>query len=271
LRIDETLDAAFADSGESAEHDANEIEGEGQGLSVEVAAREDVASLGFAGLELGLSDLAFVREDQRVIDGGIHLDLKNLARVGQRVSHGSVDLRDATQGVRILDTGAVAMTFAKGAALHHATQIRGDLDLPGMRTGLMDARVEGDVGALQCIERYRSDDVSGVGECFGLEERERTDGEHGLGAVNERDGFLGFERDGLDSCGLESFGSCDGAAVESGEAFADEHLGEMGERCEVAAGPDGTLRGNDGMNAAIQHLAEGVDDDGADAAESFGE
>jgi hypothetical protein len=45
----------------------------------------------------------------------------------------------------------------------------------------------------------------------------------------------------------------------------------VGERGEVSAGADAALRRNVGRDAVVQHFAERIDDEGADAGAAFGE
>ena len=46
---------------------------------------------------------------------------------------------------------------------------------------------------------------------------------------------------------------------------------QVRERSEIAAGADASLRRHEGSNAAVEHFADGVDDDGAHAGVAFRE
>jgi hypothetical protein len=59
--------------------------------------------------------------------------------------------------------------------------------------------------------------------------------------------------------------------LEEGFAFADENLGKVCKRREIARRTDGSLRGDNWMYATVEHLTKGVDDQGSDAAKSLGE
>src|SRR5262249_24885025 len=117
-RVDQALETALADSGEGAEGDGKEIESEGDGFAVEVAAREDVA-FGFSQNYAGgwSADGAWLGEDERIIDRGVDFRFHNFATVSECVANGAVDLRHAAQRVGVLDALTVAMGFADLAAL----------------------------------------------------------------------------------------------------------------------------------------------------------
>ena len=79
---------------------------------------------------------------------------------------------------------------------------------------------------------------------------------HELGAVDEGEAFLGGEFDGGEAGAGEGLLAGQDLAFELGAAFAHEHEGEVGKGGEVARGADGTLRGDDGMDAAVEHGEE---------------
>ena len=54
-------------------------------------------------------------------------------------------------------------------------------------------------------------------------------------------------------------------------AFADERQGQVRERRQVAAGPHRALRGDDGMDAAVEQGDQQVEGLGPDAAEALGQ
>src|SRR5438309_314601 len=81
------------------------------GLAAEVAARED---------------LAFRREDERVIRRGVQLALERALDVAERVAHGAVHLRRAAQRVRVLHLAAVrpAVRLADRASADERAKVR---------------------------------------------------------------------------------------------------------------------------------------------------
>ena len=93
---------------------------------------------------------------------------------------------------------AFAMGFANLAAFEHPAQVGGGLDLSGMRTCSVNTLVEGDIGASQRVESHRTDHVGGIDQDFRRKQREGSDREHGLRAVDQRNSFFGFENQRLD-------------------------------------------------------------------------
>src|SRR4029077_1621902 len=89
--IDQSFNAALRDAGERAEHDGEVVEGESERLTVEVAPGEDVAVRLLAHDLARRADFLWLREDQRIVDGGVHLNLKGVAAEGKGVAHGAMD------------------------------------------------------------------------------------------------------------------------------------------------------------------------------------
>ena len=118
--------------------------------------------------------------------------------MGERVAYRAVHLRHAAQRIRILHLLAFQVGLANDAAFQHAAQVLSDQQLSCMRTGIVNALVEGDVRALERVERESSHNVGGIGEDFGLEYRQQPHGQHCLGAIDQRDRFLGFKSERLD-------------------------------------------------------------------------
>src|SRR5579864_6406160 len=121
--IDQAFDAPLRDPRQSAERDRHVVERESQRLAVKVAAGDHVAFRLFF-----IAD-----EDQRVVDGGVHLGLKSTRAKFQRVAHRAVDLGNAAKGVSVLHAAAVDVRLADLAAGDQAAQIRGNFSLSGMR------------------------------------------------------------------------------------------------------------------------------------------
>ena len=124
---------------------ASEVGGERHRLAVEVAARQDLAAS--SANTIGLSVAAFISIASTRCD------------VRERVAHGAVHLRHAAQAVGVLHAPAVAVRLAQRAAGEQARRLRADGGLAGVRARRVDARVEGDVRALQRVERERADHV----------------------------------------------------------------------------------------------------------------
>ena len=94
------------------------------------------------------------------------------------------------------------MGFADLAAFIEAREILRGGGCAWVGASLHDARVECAGAAAQGVERKRGGDVGGVDKRVGFEQREAEKREHALRAVEEREAFFGFERDGRDSGAL---------------------------------------------------------------------
>ncbi len=156
------------------------------------------------------------------------------------------------------------------AAIQPLDVARGD-GVPGVRPYRGDARIERRRAAAQRVERQRRGDVCGVRGDLGFAERKRRKCEHRLGAVEQREAFLRLEHQRRDSRGAQRFRARHGAALVHGAAFADRHLRQMRERCEIARRADGTLRRNHGMHAAVEHGHESFRDHRPHAGKSLGD
>ena len=89
---------------------------ERQGLAVKIPPREH-----------------FVAEDQRIVGGGIELDRKYPACLGQRIAHRAVHLWRAAQGVGVLHAAAGNVGRANLAPFEQARQMFRAGSLAGMR------------------------------------------------------------------------------------------------------------------------------------------
>src|SRR6266498_2256001 len=148
-RIDQALDAALGDSGESAESDGEEVEGEGDGLAVEVASGEDGGFwrvLTCTG-EGARASMARGKKYQRVIHRGVCFDFEDLTTMGESIANRAVHLRNTAHRIRVLHASTLAMRFANLAALEHAAEVSGGFNLSCMRTGTVNTFVEGHIGA----------------------------------------------------------------------------------------------------------------------------
>ena len=98
--------------------------------------------------------------------------------MGEGVAHRAMHLRHAAQRVGILHLLALEVRLANDAAFQHAAQVLRHQQLPGMRARLMNALVEGDVGALQRVQRESAQHVGGVGQNLRLQDGQQPDRQH---------------------------------------------------------------------------------------------
>jgi len=120
----------------------------------------------------------------------------------------------------------------------------------------VDARVEGGVGALQGVEGEGAHHVGGLCDARGFGEREPAQRADELRAVDEREALLGPEHQRLEPGGGERKGGGLAAPGHDALALADEREREVGERRQVAAGPDRSLRWDHGQDVSIEQRDE---------------
>ena len=107
--VDEERGAALADRAELGAGDGGEVHGEGDGLPVEVAARDDVPA---AGRERARVDVRPGGEDERVVGRRVDLHLDDAADVAEGIAGGPVDLGHAADRVGVLHLVRLAMVGA---------------------------------------------------------------------------------------------------------------------------------------------------------------
>ena len=249
--VDHTLGAALGSVGQLARGDAEEVERQGHGLAMEVTAGDD-----------GL----VIEEHQRVIGDGVELDLDLLADVIESVTAGTVQLRDAAQGVSVLDAVLLAVVEDLGT-VEQLAHVRSDEHLTLLAAHLMDAGVEGVAKTGQALEGHGRDHVAELGGADGVVQRESTDGGHRAGAVRHAEAFLGDQ-------GVERLDASLGHGLSAGHLHALVHglaLAEHGERhvserSQVAGGAERALLRDDGGHALVEHLEQHLDEDGTNAA-----
>src|SRR5258708_3092152 len=122
-------------------------------------------------------------DHQRIVRNRIQLYFERAASFRQRVAHGSMYLRGTAQRISVLHAPARYMGLANFAALQIFRQIGGALNLSGMGTRLLQARVESFRSAAQAVEGHGANQVGGVGKNFRNQELQASGGEHGLRSV----------------------------------------------------------------------------------------
>src|SRR5215472_6689082 len=110
----------------------------------------------------------------------------------ERVAYRAVDLGDAAERIRILHAGTVAMGFANLAAFKQLAQVAGRFQLAAMRASFVNPLVEGNIGTAEGVESESADYVSGVNERFSRQQRQNSNGQHALRAVDQRHRFFGL-------------------------------------------------------------------------------
>ena len=102
-------------------------------------------------------------------------------------------LRHAAQTVGILHPRAPLVRLVDLASLRKPTDVSGRYHLAGMRARLVQPLVESPARAPQGIQREGARHIRGVHENLSEAQGEKSDRKHRLGAVHEREAFLGFQ------------------------------------------------------------------------------
>src|SRR5260370_35915359 len=93
-------------------------------------------------------------DHRRIVGNRIQFNFECAASFSQRIANRSMYLRGAAQRISVLHTPASYMRFTDCAALQIFRQIRSALNLSGIWTRLLQARVESFGSATQAIEGH---------------------------------------------------------------------------------------------------------------------
>ena len=240
-RVREPLDPPLGDGRELGQGHRGGVERERERLTVEVAVGDELPALD---------------EDEGVVGGRVQLDGDRRLRVGEEVPARPVDLWGAAEGVRVLHLVAPAVRLEDGGALQQTKDVRGARPLALERAELVDLGEEAPPRALQRLEGERARDVRRPGESLRPNDRQRADGGHELGPVDERQAFLGLQLDRLEAGADERLGPREDVAVDLRVALADQREREVRERGEVARRADGAPARHERGHARVQAAEE---------------
>ena len=179
--------------------------------------------------------IAEVGEDERVVGHRVGFAHEHEGGVAQLVEARADDLRLAAQAVRILDAVvAFEMRAPDRAPGEQRAVVAGDVDLPQLAAQRVDARIKRAVAAAGRVDGHRADHERRFEHR--LERQQRVERERGrdLRAVDEREPFLGGERERRDASGAQHVGRGTTDAVDDELALADQRQREMRERRQVA-------------------------------------
>ena len=177
-------------------------------------------------------------EDQRIVGHAVDRGAEHVARVSKRAFDGAEHLRHAAHGVGILHAIAVlvvAMDLAVGE--QHAEAAR-DFELMRRAARLVNARVERRVAAGEPVDRQCADHDRRVEQSLGAEQSVERQRQAQLRAVDQRESFLGLERERRKTRGRADVVPSRRRPPCSRFAFTDQAQRQMRERREVARGAD---------------------------------
>jgi hypothetical protein len=138
---------------------------------------------------------AILGKDQRVVGHRIGLAQQHQRGVAQLVQAGAHHLRLAAQAVRVLHAVVpIDVAQADGAALQQRAVVHRHVDLARLAAQRVDARVEGAVAAARGVDRQRADHQRRLQHRLEREQRMQRQCGAGLRAVDQRQAFLGLQR-----------------------------------------------------------------------------
>ena len=175
-RVQHPVHPALADAGQLGQGHGQHVRGERQWLAVEVPRRHHLA----------------VERHDRVVHHRAQLDVDHPAGVGQHVPDRAVHLRRAAQAVRVLHrVPAVPVAGQQRRAGQQGPQVGRAVQLARVRAQGLDPLVVGPVGAQQRLDRQGAGDVGHLDQHPRVVDRERQQGLHRLGPVDQGQALLG--------------------------------------------------------------------------------
>ena len=135
----------------------------------------------------------------------------------------------------------------------------------------MNAFIEGDVGSLERVAGHGADHVGGIDQRFRRQQRQDPIASIACVPLISEMASLASSTSGLICALLQRLRAGNARASRRAFAFADQHQRQMRQRRQIAACAHAALRRHQRRDAAVQHLADRVDDNCADAGVSLGE
>ena len=147
---------------------------------------------------------SLVREQDRIVGHRIGLDLERARGVGEQVERGAHHLRLAAEAVGVLHPVAIVVAGVISLPSSRPRRSRGDRDLAGLAARVVDARVERRAVPLSASTDSAPACERGGEHALADEQGVERDRGRGLGAVDQRQPFLGAEHQRLAGRGARS-------------------------------------------------------------------
>ena len=256
LRVNEDCNAPLREAADLGDREGEGVCRKGHWLGVKVAAGEHVAAIG---------------EQQGIVGNGIGLEVQRRRDIADQIEASAHDLRLAAKGIRVLHAGAIDMRGPDGAAVHQLEVLAGDCDLARLAAGAVDARIEGRIAALQCIDRHCTGDYRAREQIFRAKQPGQRERRGDLGAIDQGETFLGAQLERLQAGLLQSLRRIEDVAVDAYLADPQQHRPQVRERRKIARGADRTLGGDHRIHLPVQQREQPVDQLIADAGQALGE
>ena len=175
------------------------------------------------------------------------------------VARGTVDLRHAPQGVVVLHATASAVRLPDRAAPQKAPKVRGGGGGSRVRPRRDDPGIEGGIGSAGSIEGRRADQIRHTAQRDRAMESQPADRDRHLNAVDQREPFLGSERDRADPRPPQRVRRPQEAPPNAHVAFSDQAERQVREGGEVSGCADGALGRDDRQDVGPEHGKESLD------------
>ena len=220
-------------------------------------------------MEVAAGDNGFVfREDQRVVCNSIDLDVHFVDDELQCVADSAVDLRDAAERIRVLDTVLLAVVEDLRAFQQHAHIVCNE-DLAFVSSGCMDTGIERIAETGQAFKGHRRDDIRHFRCADGVVQRQGAAGGHRAGAVGHAEAFFADQRiDGLDAGAFHCLRTGKNFALILGFAKAQDGECHVCQRSEVTGGSQRSFFRNHRQNVLVEHLDHDLCEQGTDTGET---
>ena len=202
-----------------------------------------------------------VGQDEGVVGDRVRLDCQRTGHLPQQVEAGTVDLRLAADTIRVLDPlVALEMALADFRTVEQRGERRSRVDLSAMAPQRVDLGMERRRRPHRRVRRQRAGDERGSRRAMRAKQAGECQRGRHLGAVDERDAFLGLKDHRLESRLGQRLARGQSFAGEEGLALAHHRRRHVGERCEVAGRADRSLLRNERNDPARQHVLDELDD-----------
>ena len=120
----------------------------------------------------------------------------------------------------------------------------------------VDSRIEGGARTAQCLEAQRRHDVGGQQEPPGVVQQQAGRAGHEVGAVEDAEGILGLQLQGLDAQSAQRVSATLSLTFDEHVSLTDQQQAEVRRGRQVAAGAERSFLGHPGPNIAIQQLQQ---------------
>ncbi len=121
-----------------------------------------------------------------------------------------------------------------------------------MRAQRVESFIKRREAATRGIERHAGDNIRELQQAARANDAFCCIGAHELRTIDERQAIFGRERNGRKFGAAQSLRSAHAFSADFNFPSAQQRQRHVRQRCEIAAGAERSLRGNDGQNVGIQ-------------------